>query len=91
MSFNGSSGDHLYTVYSAPRGRDRMYQLGMKIAQEHLSPADRVIGVIGEAGSGKSMIIKGMFPVRTSRTGWLPPRWPYLSFMVFPPIASAVS
>ena len=62
MSFNGSSGDHLYTVYSAPRGRDRMYQLGMKIAQEHLSPADRVIGVIGEAGSGKSMIIKGMFP-----------------------------
>ena len=62
MSFNGSSGDHLYTVYSAPRGRDRMYQLGMKIAQEHLSPADRVIGVIGEAGSGKSMIIKRMFP-----------------------------
>ena len=62
MSFNGSSGEHMFTVYSAPRGRERMYQLGMKIAQEHLSPADRVIGVIGEAGSGKSMIIKGMFP-----------------------------
>ena len=62
MSSNGSAGDHLFTVYSAPRGRDRIYQLGMKIAQEYLSPADRVIGVIGEAGSGKSMLIKGMFP-----------------------------
>ena len=62
MSFNGSAGDHQFSVYFAPRGRDRMYQLGMKIAQEHLSPADRIIGVIGEAGSGKSMIIKGMFP-----------------------------
>ena len=62
MSFNGSAGDHQFSVYFAPRGRDRMYQLGMKIAQEHLSPADRIFGVIGEAGSGKSMIIKGMFP-----------------------------
>ena len=62
MSLNGSAGDHLYSVYFAPRGRERMYQLGMKIAQQHLSPADRIIGVIGEAGSGKSMIIKGMFP-----------------------------
>lgn len=62
MSFNGSVGEHLYSVYFAPRGRDRIYQLGMSIAQQHLNPADRVIGVIGEAGSGKSMIIKGMFP-----------------------------
>ncbi len=62
MSFNGSSGEHLYSVYFAPRGRDRMYQLGMRIAQQHLQPSDKVIGVIGEAGSGKSMIIKGMFP-----------------------------
>ena len=62
MSFNGSAGGHLCSVYFAPRGRDRMYQLGMQIAQQHLSPADRIIGVIGEAGSGKSMIIKGMFP-----------------------------
>lgn len=62
MSYNGSAGEHLYSVYFAPRGRDRIYQLGMLIAQQHLSPADKVIGVIGEAGSGKSMIIKGMFP-----------------------------
>lgn len=62
MSFNGSVGEHLYSVYFAPRGRDRIYQLGMSIAQQHLNPADRIIGVIGEAGSGKSMIIKGMFP-----------------------------
>ena len=62
MSFNGSAGGHLCSVYFAPRGRDRIYQLGMQIAQQHLSPADRIIGVIGEAGSGKSMIIKGMFP-----------------------------
>ena len=62
MSFNGSAGGHLCSVYFAPRGRDRIYQVGMQIAQQHLSPADRIIGVIGEAGSGKSMIIKGMFP-----------------------------
>ena len=62
MSFNGSAGGHLCSVYFAPRGRDRIYQLGMQIAQQHLSPADRIIGVIGEARSGKSMIIKGMFP-----------------------------
>ena len=62
MSFYGSAGGHLCSVYFAPRGRDRIYQLGMQIAQQHLSPADRIIGVIGEAGSGKSMIIKGMFP-----------------------------
>ena len=39
-----------------------MYALGMQIAELHLSPFDRIIGVIGEAGSGKSMLIKGMFP-----------------------------
>lgn len=53
---------HLYSVYFAPRGRDRMYQLGIQIAQRHLSPFDSIIGVLGEAGSGKSMLIKGMFP-----------------------------
>lgn len=62
MSMKDSAGGHIYSVYSAPRGRDRMYQLGMEIAQQHLRPSDKVIGVIGEAGSGKSMIIKGMFP-----------------------------
>lgn len=46
----------------APRGRDRIYDLGMHIAQMYLSPFDKLIGIIGEAGSGKSMLIKGMFP-----------------------------
>ena len=53
---------HYYSVFFAPRGRDRMYDLGMQIAQMYLSPYDKLIGIIGEAGSGKSMLIKGMFP-----------------------------
>ncbi len=53
---------HLYSVFFAPRGRDRIYDLGMQIAQMYLSPFDKLIGIIGESGSGKSMIIKGMFP-----------------------------
>ena len=58
MAYYEKTNGHLYSVYFAPRGRDRMYALGMQIA----SPFDRIIGVIGEAGSGKSMLIKGMFP-----------------------------
>ncbi len=54
--------NHYYSVFFAPRGRDRMYDLGMQIAQMYLSPYDKLIGIIGEAGSGKSMLIKGMFP-----------------------------
>lgn len=34
----------------------------MQIAQQYLSPFDKLIGIIGEAGSGKSMLVKGMFP-----------------------------
>ena len=52
----------LYSVLLAPRGNVRMANAGMQIAQQYLSPFDRLIGVIGEAGSGKSMLIKGMFP-----------------------------
>ena len=39
-----------------------MYALGMQLAQLYLSPFDKLIGVIGEAGSGKSALIRGMFP-----------------------------
>ena len=53
---------HLYSVFFAPRGNARMLRLGMDIAQEYLNPFDLLIGIIGEAGSGKSMLIKGMFP-----------------------------
>ena len=54
--------NNLYSVYLAPRGRVRMVDLGMQIAQQYLSPFDHIIGVIGDAGSGKSMMIRGMFP-----------------------------
>lgn len=52
----------LYSLYFAPRGAVRMMEMGMQIAQRHLSAFDRLIGVVGEAGSGKSILIKGMFP-----------------------------
>jgi hypothetical protein len=39
-----------------------MVNLGAQLAQQYLSPFDKLIGLIGKAGSGKSMIIKGMFP-----------------------------
>ncbi len=53
---------HLYSVYFAPRGLPRMADLGMQIAQQYLSPFVKLIGLVGEAGSGKSMLVKGMFP-----------------------------
>ena len=53
---------HLYSVFFAPRGLTRLADLGMQIAQQYLSPFDRLIGLVGEAGSGKSVLIKGMFP-----------------------------
>jgi len=53
---------HLYSVFFAPRGNERMADLGMQIAQQYLSPFDKLIGLLGVAGSGKSMVIKGMFP-----------------------------
>lgn len=53
---------HILSSYYAPRGHIRMYALGMQIAQMYLSPTDKLIGIIGEAGSGKSALIRGMFP-----------------------------
>ncbi len=53
---------HILSSYFAPRGHNRMYSLGIQLAQQYLSPNDRLIGIIGEAGSGKSALIRGMFP-----------------------------
>ena len=53
---------HVLSSYFAPRGHHRMYSLGMQLAQLYLSPFDKLIGVIGEAGSGKSALLRGMFP-----------------------------
>jgi len=48
--------------FFAPRGRARIYDLGMQIASLYLSPYDKLVGFIGDAGSGKSALIHGMFP-----------------------------
>ncbi len=53
---------HIYSVYFAPRGRERLMSLGEQIAHLHLSYKDRLIGIIGDSGSGKSLVIKGIFP-----------------------------
>lgn len=54
--------NHLYSVLLSPRGAPRMTDQGMQIAQQYLSPFDRLIGLIGDSGSGKSILIEGMFP-----------------------------
>ncbi len=51
-----------HSVYYAPRGKDRLKFLGNTITQNHLRSNDKLIGLIGEAGAGKSLLIKGMFP-----------------------------
>lgn len=48
--------------YFAPRGRERLMFLGEQIAHKHLHYNDRLIGIVGDAGSGKSCLINGMFP-----------------------------
>ena len=52
----------IVSSYFAPRGHKRMYALGMQLAQQYLSPFDKLIGIIGDAGAGKSALIRGMFP-----------------------------
>ncbi len=48
--------------YFAPRGKERLMFLGEHISQKHLTSTDKLIGIIGDSGAGKSSIIKGMFP-----------------------------
>src|SRR5690554_2062233 len=48
--------------YFAPRGKERLMFLGEQITHKHLSYTDRLVGIIGDAGAGKSSFIKGMFP-----------------------------
>ena len=52
----------IYSLYFAPRGKERLLFLGDQIGWRHLQFSDRLIGIIGDAGSGKSSLIKGMFP-----------------------------
>lgn len=53
---------NLYNFFFAPRGNRRVMELGMKITHMYLNPFDKIIGIIGAKDSGKSMLIKGMFP-----------------------------
>jgi len=48
--------------YFAPRRKERLMFLGEQISQRHITFRDRLIGIVGDAGSGKSSLIKGMFP-----------------------------
>ncbi|EHQ91920.1 hypothetical protein DesyoDRAFT_4985 [Desulfosporosinus youngiae DSM 17734] len=55
--------EHLMqAVYFAPRGKKRLLFLGTNISQRYLSPEDKLIGFVGDAGAGKSLLIRGMFP-----------------------------
>lgn len=52
----------VFSQYFAPRRREQLLFLGEQISQRHLSYNDTLIGIVGDAGSGKSSLIKGMFP-----------------------------
>lgn len=52
----------MHAEYFAPRGKKRLLVLGSNIAQRYLSPEDKLIGLVGQAGAGKSLLIRGMFP-----------------------------
>ncbi|MDD2478309.1 MAG: hypothetical protein PHS31_00290 [Victivallaceae bacterium] len=48
--------------YHAPRGKKRLYRLAHALGQRYLMPGDLLIGIIGTEGSGKSTLIRGLFP-----------------------------
>jgi GTPase SAR1 family protein len=52
----------IHSLYFAPRGKERLLFLGDQLGRRHLQFNDRLIGILGDAGSGKSSLIKGMFP-----------------------------
>ena len=62
MPNSGLQTDHIISSYFAPRGRQRMYDLGSRIGQLYLTPFDKLIGIMGDPGCGKSALVKGMFP-----------------------------
>lgn len=52
----------MHAAYFAPRGQARLVELGSSLANRYLAPTDKLIGLIGDAGAGKSLLIRGMFP-----------------------------
>lgn len=53
---------HILSSYYAPRGRKRLFSTGIMISQMYLTPYDKLIGIMGDPGCGKSALVKGMFP-----------------------------
>jgi hypothetical protein len=65
MRYRLSAASHeslVYATYYAPHGRLRLYKVAAELSQRYLTPADLLIGIIGAEGSGKSTLIKGLFP-----------------------------
>jgi hypothetical protein len=52
----------VYATYYAPHGRIRLYDVARELSAKFLLPNDLLIGIIGAEGSGKSTLIKGLFP-----------------------------
>lgn len=52
----------IYAAYYAPRGRKRLFLVAAELSRKYLTPEDLLIGVLGVEGSGKSTLIKGLFP-----------------------------
>ncbi len=49
-------------IHFAPRGKKRLLDLGNLISQRYLRWEDKLIGMIGGQGAGKSLLLRGMFP-----------------------------
>ncbi len=56
------------TQYFAPRGKERLLFLGEQISHRHINFNDLLIGVVGDAGAGKSSLINEDFPAPASPT-----------------------
>ncbi|MHB9095777.1 MAG: alanine-tRNA synthetase second additional domain-containing protein [Eubacteriales bacterium] len=52
----------MHAAYFAPRGKTRIIELGRSISHRYIDPRDKLIGLIGDAGAGKSLLIRGIFP-----------------------------
>lgn len=52
----------MHATYFAPRGKHRLQALGNHLSQRYVSPDDKLFGFIGDAGAGKSILIRGIFP-----------------------------